>query len=253
MGRNTVNSVFRAITILECFAFGKPEWNLVELAEKLSLPVSTLHRQLKTLVEYGVLQQNADGKRYQTGPDLIAFAYAIVNQYALRDLARPALKRLSEAVGETIHLTQLNGFDVLYVDRVECLHSVRTVGNIGARIPAHATGSGKALMSEFSDEMFEKYCELLPTVPQYTANTILDADRLASALRSVRELGYAVDDEECEEGLFCIAAPIRDTKGSIVASVSIAGPTFRVKQNLERYIPEVKQAAREISRAMGVR
>ena len=249
----TVNSVLRAVSILECFAYGKREWNLVELAETLSLPVSTLHRQLNTLVEHNFLQQEPGGKRYLAGPSLISFAYAIMGKYDLRNLARPAIRKLSESVGETIHLTQLNGFEMFYIDKVESIHSVRCASHIGERIPAHVTGSGKALISGFSEEQLDEYCAFLPTVPAYTENTIRDGATLRSVLHAIREQGYATDDEEREMGLFCVAAPIHDVSGAIVAAVSVAGPDFRVRQNLERYIPLVKTAAQEISRALGVR
>ncbi len=249
----SIGSVARALFILEQFAYDKRTWNILELAEKLAMPASTLHRQLQTLVEQGFLQQEEGGKRYQPGNRLISLSYAVMGRHDLRILARDELEKLSNRVGETIHLCQLNGLEMYYVDKVESSHSVSCTSQIGATIPAHAAGAGKVLLAYGSEEKIDNYCSHLHEFPVYTRNTIRDPEKLRAELRHIRERGYAFDNEEKEEGLFCVAAPIWDANGKIFAALSISGPTFRLAGQTDHYIALVRESCLNISRIMGYR
>jgi DNA-binding IclR family transcriptional regulator len=251
MHGSSINSITRAISILECFAYGKKEWNILELAKELSLPPSTMHRQLATLVKHGYLRQGTGDKRYKIGNNLIALASAIMSKNDLRRLSMPEIRKLSEDVGETVHLCQLEGFNMYYVDKVESSHSVSCTSQIGARIPAHTAAAGKALLSGLTDAEIDRYCDALTQFPVFTKNTIREAETLRKAIEAIRRDGYALDDEEREEGLSCTAAPIKDIDGKILAAVSISGPSFRIKPQIRRYIDKINQCAKNISRLMG--
>jgi DNA-binding IclR family transcriptional regulator len=251
MPGNSINSIARAISILECFAYGKKEWNILELAKALSLPPSTMHRQLSTLVEHDYLRQGTGDKKYKIGNSLISFASAIMSKNDLRQLAVSEIRKLSQDVGETVHLCQLEGVDMYYLDKVESSHSVSCTSRIGDRIPAHTAAAGKALLSGLTEEELAKYCEALPKLTVFTKNTLRDEGSLRKALLEVKRLGYAIDDEEREEGLSCIGAPIRDIDGKIFAAVSISGPSFRIKPQIGRYIEKINQCAKNISKLMG--
>jgi DNA-binding IclR family transcriptional regulator len=251
MPGESINSITRAISILECFAYGKKEWNILELAKELSLPPSTMHRHLATLVKHDYLRQGTSDKRYKIGNNLISFASAIMSKNDLRRLAMPEIRKLSADVGETVHLCQLDGFNMYYVDKVESSHSVSCTSQIGTRIPAHTAAAGKVLLSGLTDDEIGRYCDALPDFPVFTKNTITNAETLREALEEIRLRGYALDNEEREEGLICTASPIKDIDGKIFAATSISGPSFRIKPQIERYIDKINQCAKNISRLMG--
>ena len=251
MGKEQVSSIARALEILECFMDNETEWTLKTLVAHLDLPTTTVHRQLSTLVAREYLVQDPVRKSYRVGPRLLLLSSNILSHSDLRSIARPELERLSATVKETINLSVLLDQEIFYLDKVETFRSVVCNTKVGTRAPAHATSGGNAMLA-FQDEAFvEAYCQELPKMKPLTEQTISSPDYLRKELARVRATGYAIDDGEIEPGLICVGAPVIGMDRTIVAAVSIAGPMFRMREELNSMIREVKQTAANISRLLG--
>jgi len=251
MKKDQISSVVRALQILECFMGGKTEWTLKELSRELDLPTTTVFRQLSTLVECNYLAQEASRKSYKIGARLLQLSGAVISQADLRQTARPILERLSSIVRETVNLSTLIDHDIFYLDKVEEYRSVICHTRIGSRVPAYATSCGKAMLAFMPEQLVDEYCDWMKSCPPLTDATISDPEVLREELAKTRMQGYAMDNGEIEIGLICIGAPIFDAFKHTIASVSVAGPEFRMKENQEMIIREVKSAASDISRFMG--
>lgn len=249
--RDQVNSIARVLNIIECFAFEKAEWSLSDLAEQTGLPNSTLHRQLSTLVAAGYLKQDSLRGFYQIDNRFLLLACSLMSKFDLRMIARPHLEQLSEKTGETVHLCMLSGFDMFYVEKIESQYSVSCNSQIGSRLPAHVASAGKVLLSGQSDSFLREYIKEIPNMPVFTKHTITDPDLLISELVAVQKNGYALDHEESEEGLVCVAAPVRNMDQQIIAAVSVSGPSFRFADQIEKALPHLYKCTAEISRLLG--
>ena len=164
---------------------------------------------------------------------------------------RRELERLSDRVKETINLSILVDNEIFYLDKVETQRSITCSTRVGGRVAAHATSCGKILLADRDADFLAQYCEWMKSVPPLTPKTITQPDRLLKELESARINGYAMDDGEVEQGLICVAAPVRDASGRVIAAVSIAGPDYRMEQDMEMMIREIRQTAERISYAHG--
>lgn len=181
-------------------------------------------------------------------------ASAILSQSDLRRLARPELERLSDRLHETINLSIFLEYDIFYLDKVETHRSIVCNTRIGSRVPAYATSIGKVMLAEKSAAELDRFCQWMKESGRpLTSRTILDPEQLRQELVRVRSSGYAMDDGETEEGLICYGAPIYDMNGKVTAAVSVSGPEYRMREEQETMIREVKQAAENISRLLGYR
>lgn len=251
MAKEQVSSILRALEILECFMDNTTEWTLKKLVDRLHMPTTTVYRQLSTLTEREYLIQDPVRKSYRVGPRLLVLASTILSHSDLRVIARPELEKLSETVKETINLSLLLDREIFYLDKVETLRSVVCNTRIGNRVPAHATSCGKIMMAYKDEAFLNAYCQALPDMPQLTEKTISSPDRLRDELVRSRILGCAIDNEEIESGLICVGAPIIGMDHTVLAAVSIAGPAFRMHEELDTMIREVKLTAANISRLLG--
>lgn len=251
MAREHTSSILRALQILECFTDQEKEWTLKELVNQLGLPTTTVFRHVSTLMERQYLTQDPVRKVYHVGPHLLALAGAIIGGSDLRKIARPELESLSDRVKETINLSILVDNEIFYLDKVETQRSITCSTRVGGRVAAHATSCGKILLADRDADFLAQYCEWMKSVPPLTPKTITQPDLLLKELESARINGYATDDGEVEQGLICVAAPVRDADGHVIAAVSIAGPDYRMEQDMEMMIREIRQTAERISYAHG--
>ncbi|WP_167915886.1 IclR family transcriptional regulator [Thermococcus sp. LS2] len=248
-----VRAVRRVMEILTAFDFNQPELGLTELSKKVKLPKSTLYRYLETLKEGGFISQDPETGKYRLGIKIFELGSIVQNTLDLRKIAHPYLKKLAEETGETVHLCILDeerGVGV-YVDKIENPSARVRYSQLGKTIPLHVGGVGKALMAylprEKVDEIIRKY-----GLPKFTKNTITDPEELKKHLQKVKEQGYSVDNEEVELGLRCVAAPIRDSTGKVIASISISGPSARINEKTIPQLAElVKETALKISYELG--
>lgn len=252
MAREQVSSILRAIRILECFTDSETEWTLKALVERLDLPTTTVFRQVSTLTDQQYLIQDPIRKSYQVGPRLMMLASSILSQSDLRRLARPELERLSDIAQETINLSILLEHDIFYLDKVETHRSIVCNTRIGSLAPAYATSCGKVILANQGDEAIDRFCLWMrDRARSLTARTITDPDRLRQELMEARPRGYATDNGEIEAGLICYGAPVYDMNRKVTAAVSVSGPEYRMQEERDMMIQEVKRTAENISRLLG--
>jgi len=197
-----------------------------------------------------MVERTAGGK-FRLGLRLFDLGNRAIEQYDLRERAQPHLKRLVAETEETAHLCILEGAHVIYIDKIEPARSVRMITRIGASNPVHCTAVGKAMLAFLPEERITDILSRLRFEP-YTSHTISTVEALRVEIEKTRRRGYAVDDEEFEEGLRCIAVPVLDAQRLPVAAVSVSGPSFRVTaQKLPTIANQLLQCVRGISVDMG--
>ncbi|HEX5416599.1 MAG TPA: IclR family transcriptional regulator [Chloroflexota bacterium] len=239
-----IQSLDRAIDLLEAFASGTEERGVADLARELGLPRTTVHRLLSALTHRGLLSHDPATGHYQLGLKLFELGSRVGDSLDIQRIARPYLQGLMERSGETAHLVVLDGADIVFVDKVETDNPFRMVSQIGRRLPARFSGSGKALLARLTDD----------EITRRFAGTNVDLPPLRAELTRVRERGWAIDDEETQPGLRCIGTVVRDRHGAIAAGLSISGPLVRVSDDrLTELSTILRQTADQISRAMGYR
>lgn len=254
MAKEQVSSILRALQILECFMDHDTEWTLKALVDQLGLPTTTVFRQVATLAERQYLVQDPVRKSYRVGPRLLQLSSAIMGQSDLRRLARTELEHLSDTLQETINLSLLLEHDIFYLDKVETHRSIVCNTQVGSRAPAYATSAGKVMLAGQSEAEIEKYCAWMADhAYRLTERTIIDVEKFREELVRARLDGYAMDGGEIEEGLICVGAPIYDMNGRVAAAVSVSGPDYRMREDQEVMIREVRRAAENISRLLGCR
>jgi len=245
-----LSSVGAALRLLKTFTVEEPEMGITALANRLGLAKSTVHRLASTLVSEGFLERNPTDGRYRLGLTLFAMGTLVRRRINVAEESTPLLHALCEQSGETIHLAVLHGSDILYLRNIESRHAIRPRSYLGVRKPAFCTSEGRALLA-FSPPLVQAKVLRAPLAAR-TSHTITDMARLQQALEDVHRAGYAVDDEESEEAMRGIAAPIFDATGQVVAAVGLAGPTQRLpKTKIRQYASMVAHCAQAISRRLG--
>jgi IclR family acetate operon transcriptional repressor len=236
-----VQSVERALTLLEALADAGGELSLTEIAAASGLPLPTIHRLVRTLVDRGYVAQ-MPSRRYSLGPRLINLGDRASGLIA--DWARPRLLDLVEALGETANLCMLDGDKVTYVAVVQSPHPMRMFNEVGNRVPLHSTGVGKVLLAQLNDRDLGLLVRRIG-LPALTPASITDADVFLTEVRAAGERGYALDDEETQVGVRCVAVPLLGAPGAFALSVS--GPTVRMSSDLvQRAVPLLQSAASDL-------
>jgi DNA-binding IclR family transcriptional regulator len=243
----------RVVRILECFGPERTDLRLLEIAAATGLHKSTIYRLLEAMRAHRLLGFDAQSGRYYPGLKLFEIGSLAAARFALERHAHPTLEHLANVSGETAHLCVLDGADVVYIAKVECTRTLRIPSAVGQRNPAYSTGVGKAILAFLSPGEIESYIASTPLKP-FTRKTLTSASELKANLRQIAARGYAVDDQEREDGVRCVAAPVRGHNGEVVAGISIAGPTMRVtRERIAELAGHVIAAAGEISAALGYR
>lgn len=245
----------RTFDILERLAAAGRDLGVSELHAELGLPLGTIHRLLDNLVRRGYAAQDVTTRRYGPGPKLLEIgALALVSaRFDLHRIAHPQLEALTAATGETSNLVVPQGNDGVYIDQVTSPHLVRMFTEIGRRAPLYCTGAGKAILSGLSPDFVDEYLARVVLEP-WTAHTRTSVAALRADLATARDRGYALDNEERELGVRCVASPIFDVTGRCLGAISISGPTTRVTPtSIERIGPEVRCAAEVCSEQLGYR
>lgn len=245
-----MQSVDRAIQILKLFSEDRKEMKLTEIANELDLNKSTVYGILSTLKYHGLIDQDEKTQKYRLGLYLMRLGNLVANSIDVINIAHPIIEEVSHRLNETVHLSKLDRLEIVYLDKVESNQSIRISTAIGTRKPAYCTGMGKVLLA-FSD-LNEVEKSLPDKLQAFTPNTVIDKKVLLEELRDIKKIGYAIDREESEIGLMCIAAPIFDYNGEVKYALSVSGPTPRItEERLEKIINIAKDAARKISYKLG--
>jgi IclR family acetate operon transcriptional repressor len=249
-GAGHTQALSRGLAVLEALAATEGGATLTALAAKLALPAPTAHRLLATLGEAGYVQQGPGGE-WLVGVRAFRVGSAFLDHRNLVAQAYPFLKRLMEKSGETTNLAVIDEGEAVFVEQVPCRELMRMSAKLGARAPLHASGVGKAMLAAM-DEAAVSVAIAKRGLMRHTSKTFTTREALALELAATRERGFAIDDEEHAEGLFCVAAPVWDENGEPWAAISLAGPTSRV---LPARVPElgrlVRTVASELTAALG--
>ena len=241
----SVGKVFR---IIECMAGRRGAVRLQDIAADAGVPASTALRFVTTLMEHGYAVQDGETLKYSLTFKLCRVAEQIRAGHQLIDIVHSELEGLTRRCGESSCLAVGEGSEVVYIDVVEGADStLRTLQRIGKRAPLHSTGVGKSLLLNCSRQQLEEMAAR-SGLPRLTPHTITSIDALADELDLIRRRGFAMDNEECEEGVRCVAAPVRDYTGSVVCSISVSGPVHRMdSKRIEEISAAVREAAGRLS------
>jgi IclR family acetate operon transcriptional repressor len=250
-GGGTVQSIERALSLLEALEDSRGEVGIAELSKRVALHVSTAHRILATLVARGYARQNPETGRYALGAEALHLAEAYLGQMDLRRVVRPVLERLTQETGETANLVILDRREALYLDKVESPQSLRIFSRIGRRAPLHCTAVGKVLLACRTKAQVDALLGRGP-LERLTRHTITSVGQMRRELEKVRDQGFALDREECEEGACCIAVPMRTAQGEVEAALGISAPTTRLTpRRMEELVPIMLRTGRQVSAQLG--
>ncbi len=241
----------KSLSILETMLRQGSAMSMTEISEKLGLYPSTTHRILDTLKHWGYVEQEPNNQRYQLGLKVIELGMAKLHQMDLAREATPYLKELVNQCNETVHLGVLEEGEVMYLAKEESSQTIRMISYVGKRAPLHCTALGKILLAYMSEEEREKILEDRE-LPRLTEKTITDKRELEKELGKVREQGFALDREENEKDVRCVAAPIRNHQGKVIAAISISSPIFRIDKNVQNNLKKVLiETSEKISKRLG--
>ena len=232
-----VRAVDRAVQILSAFDDGHAEQGVSEIAQATGLHKATTHRIIMTLLNSGFLERTSDGEKLKLGRRMIGLGLGALRRLDVRRAAQPYMQKLVDDLQEICTLGVFDHGQVLYVEVVNSNRSLTIAARVGHHLPAHCTASGKVLLAFLPPDVVESV--LSAPLQAYTEKTITSPTQLLAELGVIRQRGYAIADEELEEGIWAISAPIRDIDRNVVAAMSIPFPTNRLDPTR---IPEITQA-----------
>ena len=251
MEKKIIQSIDRALQILELFSLEKPEWGVTEISKALNIYKSNVHNVLTTLAEKGFVKKDSKTDKYKLGIKFFELGSIVIKNMDLRKIAHPYIEELSKQFNETVHLGVLDEGRVVSIEREESDKGLCSHIEIGKRTPLHCTAVGKAIMAYLSKDKVAAIVEG-KGLKKYTENTITNEKELENEFKKIREQGYAVDNMEHEEGVRCVASSIRDYSEGVIASMSVSGPAFRINENNMFVIAKkVKEYCDCISKEMG--
>ncbi len=241
----------KSLSILETLLQENSPISVTEISERLGIYPSTVHRILDTLKYWGYVEQDPDTQKYQLGLKVLELGMAKLHQMDLVKETTPYLKELVSQCDETVHLGVLENGEVLYVAKEEPSQTIRMVSYVGRRAPVHCTALGKVLLAYLPEEERK---EILSKkgFPHLTENTITSKKELEKELYKVKEQGFALDRGEHEKDVRCIATPIRNHQGKVLAALSISAPAFRIDIDAQNHLwKALIQTSKKISKRLG--
>lgn len=247
---NYLVTLRRAFAILGCFTMRRPYLTVAEICEQIGLPKSTVHRFLNVLMSENVIRDGPRPGQYMLGLRLFELGSVVRETFDIVQSSADMLQELSESLGEASHLIIRDGAEGICIHKVEPMGATVQYSRVGKRLPLYCTGAGKVLLSDLCEEELRR---LLPAeLPSRTPNSITRLDSLLPVLAEVRRLSYALDSQEFEIGLACVAAPVRDYSSRVIAATSVSGSSPRFSaERLPGFISAVQDAAARISQRMG--
>ena len=254
MERGGVQSLDRAFDLLELLCKSPNGMTIHRLSETTGLHKSTVHRLLNAMADRGYVQRDTESAVYRAGMRICELGDYVLDNLDVVARARDAMERLSRHTGETVHLVMRQGNEIVYIHKVESLHGgVRMVSRIGARRPLYCTGVGKAILASQSDQEALE-CWNSSTRIAYTPHTITKEAAFLHELNEIRRLGYALDNEENELDVRCVATAIPDWRGQCQYALSISAPLSRMTdERIMNMVPDLMQARQEIAVNLGAR
>jgi IclR family KDG regulon transcriptional repressor len=239
-----IQSLARGLKILELLGHSQEGTSITKIAEILGVDKGSASRLASTLARYGYAEKDENTRRYHLGPQVVNLSRSVLTRLPLREVAKPFLHLLMEQTGECAHLAVPAQGKVLYIDQVESPATLRVNAQVGTMNPLHCTALGKVLLA-FGD------LEIPPILESFTPHTLTDPNQLRRNLEQVRVEGYAVDDEEFDMDVRCIAVPIFDFRGKAVGSIGISGPASRITpESLPDLVARVIEIGKSLSERM---
>jgi IclR family KDG regulon transcriptional repressor len=252
MSDGGLSSVGNAARLLKAFLSREKEIGVSELARRLGLGKSTVHRLLTTLVQEGLVERNPETGAYRLGLTMFELGQVVQSHMDLHGAVGPVLAALREETHEGCQVGVLDGHEVVYIDRLESSQTLRLFNETGRRVPVHTTSSGKTLLAHLTEPELERVLAAASPLAQMTPKSVTDPAVLRAELARIRARGWSEAVEEREIGVASIAAPIRDTSGRVVAAISIGGPAARMGAQQRRRLAEVVvEAGEAASRRLG--
>ena len=250
MAVGEMQSLSRAIAILDCFSVENPQLGVREIARQLGMSASTVGRLLASLNTLGLLSQDPSSRLYRLGPKMMGYSMVYTVSLDIRAGARPMLEELFRLTNETVSLYVLAGDQRICADCIESSERLRVVVRAGEHMPLHAGSSGKALLAFMPPEDVERI--LSKPLQAMTSKTITDKESILEDLKTIQEKGYAVSHGERFEDVIGVAAPVFDRTGKVVAAINVAGPGMRFTDEcVERFRPRIVEFANKLSRLLG--
>lgn len=247
-----IGSLIKAARVLALFSETTPRLRNVDIARRTGFNKSTVMRLLLSLEKVGYLEKDPVSGEYCIGVGLFEAGSKYLDQPDLHRQAMPILSELAGTCKETAYLAVLSGSEAVFLDRVEGSKAIRMPSRVGSRVPLYCTGAGKAILAFQETERIQALLDAVQLEP-FTPHTLTDRERLLQDLERVRRIGYAVDNQEYEEEIKSLGAPIRDRSGKVLASICLAGPVWLISdEETERWLGgETAEAARRISQKLG--
>jgi DNA-binding IclR family transcriptional regulator len=238
-----IQSLARGLKILDLLGQASDGISITELAETLSVDKGSASRLVSTLARYGYAEKDEVTRRFHLGPQVVGLSRSVLTRLPLREAAKPYLRQLMERTGECAHLAVPAQGKALYIDQVASPATLRVNAEVGTMNPLHCTALGKALLA-FGD------ADIPGTLERFTPKTIKSKRALQEHLKEIRSSGYAVDDEEFDPGVRCVAVPIFDFRGKAIGAIGISGPSSRITPDR---LPQLAAIVVEIGQALSER
>ncbi|MBN1226302.1 MAG: IclR family transcriptional regulator [Deltaproteobacteria bacterium] len=250
--KSYIGSLAKGMDVLSLVVHSKTVLGITEISRVLNLSIGSVQRVTNTLQKLGYLRKDENKQGYVLGYKAWGLGLSIIKDIDLKRVAHPYLQELSQEIGETVNLAILDGWDIVYVDRIKTEQIININLSIGSRLPVYCTSMGKSLLAFLPDNEISKILDAIDIKP-ITPNTITDKSRLLEELQQVRQRGFSLNDRELEIGLRSVAAPVRDESKRVIAAVNIAVPSTRI--TLEELSTDLANkavnVARIISEGMG--
>jgi IclR family KDG regulon transcriptional repressor len=251
---STFNSIEKALKILKAFEGERPYWGVRELSTHLGFSPATVQRILQTLKSYAFVDQDSHTRQYRLGNIYFSFLHSLQRTYPVTQVAQSYMMQLLSRTQETVHLNVIEKNERICIDNRESSQNLKGFMPIGSRSPLYAGASSKCLLAFSGQDFIESYLQQVK-LAAITKNTLIDPKKIQAELETIRKQGYAASLGERNPGLGSLSAPILDYRGSLLASISLAIPEMRYRdQKLrKKYVRELLQVAKSFSEAMGYR
>ncbi len=247
-----MKSTIKVFQVLETLCQGKSA-GVSELSSQLDIKLSSMHRFLSVLTQLDYVQKNEQTGKYFATLKVFQLGVAVRNKLSLISIARPHMEELCENLNETVNIAVFAQNSVVVIDRVQSPETLRTNIVVGRHLPAYCTAFGKVFLAFMGAEELNLYFGAV-TLNPLTRQTIVDQADLRAELQKIRNAGYAIDNRELDDNIRCIAGPIRDESGKVMAAISISGPITRLKMvRLRTFIKTIIAVSQEISKKLGYR
>jgi IclR family pca regulon transcriptional regulator len=251
--RSYITSLSRGLLILEAFDPAQPKMGITDLSRKTGLSKSTVFRLVHTLSLMGYIIPVIEENKYTLGPKVLGLGFAVLSSLELREVAQPYLLELSRQTKETVNLAVLDGWKLIYIERIKTQQILNINLHVGSRLELYNTSMGRVLAAYQAEDWISDYLKYIRKLPQARDYWKAHAKKLLKILENVREKGFAINNEEFTLGLRSVASPVRDREGKIVGAVNIAVSSrlYTLHKLKNMLIPPLQKTTQVISLAFG--